>query len=56
MPEVIEEVQPVAACPEAACGDAAKSRDECIKEKGEESCGDLIEAYKQCMTDLGLKI
>jgi len=54
MPEV-EEVKPVAACPEE-CAEAKKSRDECIKEKGEESCGDLVEAHKQCMRDLGLKI
>jgi len=48
-------VQPVAACPEG-CAEAEKSRDACIKEKGEESCGELVEAYKQCMSDLGLKI
>lgn len=31
-------------------------RDECIMEKGEENCGDLIEAHKACMRALGFKI
>ena len=27
-----------------------------IVEKGEEHCGELIEAHKKCMRDLGFKI
>ena len=53
------EAEEVKAAPEAcaeACPETAKSRDACIKEKGEENCGDLVEAHKQCMRDLGLKI
>ena len=42
--------------PKLACPETKKPRDECIMEKGEENCGDLIEAHKQCMRALGFKI
>jgi len=55
MPEVhAEEVKAPEACD--ACPEAKKSRDECIKEKGEEGCGEQAAAYLQCMADLGLKV
>jgi len=46
-----KKLRPCCACPETK-----KVRDECIIEKGEENCLDLIEAHKQCMRDLGFKI
>ena len=46
-----KKLKPCCACPETK-----KPRDECIMEKGEEHCGDLIEAHKQCMRNLGFKI
>ncbi|KHJ84228.1 ubiquitin--protein ligase, partial [Oesophagostomum dentatum] len=33
-----------------------KARDQCIVEKGEEHCGDLIEAHKKCLRDAGFEI
>jgi len=54
MPEVHAEEEAAAEC--GACPEAKKSRDECIKEKGEEACGELAAAYLQCMADLGLKV
>ena len=48
------EKKPLKPC--CACPETKKPRDECIMEKGEEHCGDLIEAHKQCMRDLGFKI
>jgi len=54
MPEV--HAEEVAATECTACPEAKKSRDECIKEKGEEACGELAAAYLQCMADLGLKV
>ncbi|CAL1538371.1 unnamed protein product [Lymnaea stagnalis] len=39
-----------------ACPETKKARDECVIERGEENCGDLIEKHKQCMRDLGFKI
>lgn len=49
-----EEVKKDKAC--CACPETKKARDACIIEKGEEHCGDLIEAHKQCMRDMGFKI
>jgi len=49
-----EEKKPLKPC--CACPETKKPRDECIMEKGEEACQDLIEAHKQCMRDLGFKI
>ncbi|CRK91261.1 CLUMA_CG004941, isoform A [Clunio marinus] len=49
-----EEKKKCKAC--CACPETKKIRDECIMEKGEENCGDLIEKHKQCMRDLGFKI
>ena len=54
-PTVVEgEKKPLKPC--CACPETKKPRDECIMEKGEENCGDLIEAHKQCMRALGFKI
>jgi len=46
-----KKLKPCCACPETK-----KVRDECIMEKGEENCGHLIEAHKECMRSLGFKI
>ncbi|VDM59306.1 unnamed protein product [Angiostrongylus costaricensis] len=32
------------------------ARDQCIVENGEEHCGELIEAHKQCMKKAGFDI
>uniref|UniRef100_A0A0K0DLH1 Cytochrome c oxidase copper chaperone n=1 Tax=Angiostrongylus cantonensis TaxID=6313 RepID=A0A0K0DLH1_ANGCA len=32
------------------------ARDQCIVENGEEHCGELIEAHKQCMRKAGFDI
>ena len=52
--EEVVEKKPLKPC--CACPETKKPRDECIMENGEENCGDLIEAHKQCMRDLGFKI
>jgi len=46
-----KKLKPCCACPETR-----KPRDECIAAKGEENCGELIEAHKACMRALGFKI
>lgn len=46
-----KKLKPCCACPETKV-----PRDACIMEKGEENCGDLIEAHKVCMRNLGFKI
>jgi len=46
-----KKLKPCCACPETR-----RPRDECIAEKGEENCGDLIEAHKSCMRALGFKL
>ena len=42
--------------PCCACPETRKPRDACIAEKGEEGCGDFIEAHRQCMIGMGFKI
>nr|ACO15401.1 Cytochrome c oxidase copper chaperone [Caligus clemensi] len=42
--------------PCCACPETRRPRDECIAAKGEEHCGDLIQAHKECMRALGFKI
>jgi len=49
-----EEKKPLKPC--CACPETKKPRDACIIEKGEENCGELIEAHKKCMRDLGFNI
>lgn len=49
--EAPKKLKPCCACPETK-----KVRDQCIIERGEEHCGDLIEAHKKCMRDLGFNI
>uniref|UniRef100_A0A0K8TN45 Cytochrome c oxidase copper chaperone n=1 Tax=Tabanus bromius TaxID=304241 RepID=A0A0K8TN45_TABBR len=39
-----------------ACPETKKARDQCIMEKGEQNCGPLIEAHKQCMRDMGFNV
>lgn len=46
--------KPCPAC--SACKETRKIRDACVFEKGEDNCGDLIEAHKQCLRDHGMKI
>ncbi|KAK7478914.1 hypothetical protein BaRGS_00029895 [Batillaria attramentaria] len=50
-PKKKEKLKPCCACPETK-----KARDQCIIEKGEEHCGDLIERHKECMREMGFKI
>lgn len=46
-----KKLKPCCACPETR-----KPRDECIMEKGEDACKDLIEAHKACMREMGFKV
>ncbi|CAG7816384.1 unnamed protein product [Allacma fusca] len=39
-----------------ACPETKRVRDQCIVEKGEENCQDLIEAHRKCMRDMGFNI
>ncbi|MGH0154906.1 UNVERIFIED_CONTAM: hypothetical protein FKN15_027989 [Acipenser sinensis] len=39
----------------AGCQAIKTEMEKCIKDKGEESCKDLIEAYKACLKSLGEK-
>ncbi len=39
-----------------ACPETKKPRDQCIVEKGEANCTELIEAHKECMRKLGFKV
>lgn len=39
-----------------ACPETKRVRDECIVEKGQENCTDLIEAHKECMRAQGFNI
>ncbi|XP_057272020.1 cytochrome c oxidase copper chaperone [Pezoporus wallicus] len=48
------EKKPLKPC--CACPETKKARDACIIEKGEENCGHLIEAHKECLRALGFKI
>ncbi|KAJ7420530.1 Cytochrome c oxidase copper chaperone [Willisornis vidua] len=52
--EARTEKKPLKPC--CACPETKKARDACIIEKGEENCGHLIEAHKECMRALGFKI
>ncbi|XP_039375587.1 cytochrome c oxidase copper chaperone [Mauremys reevesii] len=49
-----QEKKPLKPC--CACPETKKARDACIIEKGEEHCGPLIEAHKECMRALGFKV
>lgn len=42
--------------PCCACPETRKARDMCMVERGEEECGDLIAAHRECMLKLGFKI
>nr|XP_020487581.1 cytochrome c oxidase copper chaperone [Labrus bergylta]XP_020487582.1 cytochrome c oxidase copper chaperone [Labrus bergylta]XP_020487583.1 cytochrome c oxidase copper chaperone [Labrus bergylta] len=54
LPESAEQKKPLKPC--CACPETKKVRDACIIEKGEDNCGGLIEAHKDCMRALGFKI
>jgi len=49
-----EPVKKLKAC--CSCLKTKGVRDQCIMENGEENCGDLIEAHKDCMRQLGFKL
>ncbi|KAF7244593.1 Cytochrome c oxidase copper chaperone [Varanus komodoensis] len=55
-PGQAEPKSPPALKPCCACPETKRARDACIIEKGEENCGPLIEAHKECMRALGFKI
>ena len=40
----------------SACPDTRKVRDECVFDKGEEACTDLIKAHQDCMRKMGFNI
>jgi cytochrome c oxidase assembly protein subunit 17 len=46
----VEKERPKPCC---ACPETRKKRDQCIIEKGEEYCHDLIESHKKCMKEFG---
>ncbi|KAK4531047.1 hypothetical protein CCYA_CCYA06G1904 [Cyanidiococcus yangmingshanensis] len=39
-----------------ACPETKRARDECIAERGEEACRDLIEAHKACLRAEGFQV
>ncbi|XP_015041005.1 cytochrome c oxidase copper chaperone [Drosophila pseudoobscura] len=39
-----------------ACPETKRARDQCMVERGEENCTELIEAHKKCMRDAGFNI
>ncbi|XP_015265541.1 PREDICTED: cytochrome c oxidase copper chaperone [Gekko japonicus] len=51
-----EQKPPPSLKPCCACPETKQARDACVIEKGEEHCGALIEAHKECMRALGFKI
>ncbi|KAL7988413.1 cytochrome c oxidase copper chaperone [Crotalus tigris] len=55
-PTQAEQKPPPSLKPCCACPETKQARDACIIEKGEENCGHLIEAHKECMRALGFKI
>lgn len=42
--------------PCCSCPETKKVRDECVFQKGEENCQELIQAHITCMRNLGFKI
>lgn len=49
-----KEKKPLRAC--CACPDTRKLRDECIRNKSEEDCLELIEKHNECLRSLGFKV
>ncbi|EDV24976.1 Cytochrome c oxidase copper chaperone [Trichoplax sp. H2] len=49
--ETPKKLRPCCACPETK-----KARDQCMIEKGEADCQDLIEAHKDCLRQHGFKV
>ncbi|XP_062200027.1 uncharacterized protein LOC133902452 [Phragmites australis] len=39
-----------------ACPDTKKLRDDCIVQNGEDACGKLIEAHRQCLRSEGFNV
>ncbi|XP_062984904.1 cytochrome c oxidase copper chaperone [Elgaria multicarinata webbii] len=56
VPAQAERKPPPSLKPCCACPETKRARDACIIEKGEEFCGPLIDAHKECMRALGFKI
>ncbi|XP_060234755.1 cytochrome c oxidase copper chaperone-like [Meriones unguiculatus] len=52
-PPESQEKKPQKPC--CTCPETKKARDTGISEKGEEHCGRLIEAHKECLRALGFK-
>ena len=42
--------------PCCACPETRQARDECVFNKGEEACADLIKAHQDCMRKMGFNI
>lgn len=42
--------------PCCACPDTRKLRDDCIRNKSEEECRELIEKHNECLRTLGFKV
>ncbi len=42
--------------PCCACPDTRTARDNCVFDKGEEHCQDLIKAHQDCMRSMGFNI
>jgi cytochrome c oxidase assembly protein subunit 17 len=42
--------------PCCACPETRKLRDECIRNKSEEDCLELIENHKECLKKLGFQV
>lgn len=53
---VLDKVTEKALRPCCACPETRKLRDDCIREKSEELCLDLIEKHNECLRSLGFKV
>lgn len=49
--EIKKPLRPCCACPETK-----KIRDECIRNKSEEDCLEMIENHNECLRKLGFKV
>lgn len=38
------------------CAELKAAMEKCVKEKGEESCKELMESYHECLRALGIKV
>jgi cytochrome c oxidase assembly protein subunit 17 len=53
-PKAAEKKEPCKPC--CACPETRKVRDECVFDKGEENCTELIKAHQDCMRKMGFNI